>query len=49
MKNIRELSRVRNLNGLWVVEVLSNKSGRWIIQGEWATEAQANKDRKNWL
>ena len=47
--NVRELSRVRLLNGYWVVEILSAATGRWIVQGEWHTQAEAERDRRNWL
>lgn len=48
MATINEMSRVRFLNGYWVVEVLSPVSG-WIIQGEHKTKQAADTDRKNWM
>ncbi len=47
--NIREISRVREYNGYWIVEILSGATGRWIVQGEWITKEAAELDRKNWI
>lgn len=45
-----ELTRVRQLSGLWVVEVLSPvKDVGWIVQGEHKTKAEADADRAYWL
>lgn len=49
MSNIREITKVEFVNGYWTVQILSAATGRWIIQGEWATEAEAQADRRNWL
>jgi hypothetical protein len=43
------LSRVRKIEGLWVVEILSPVTGTWIVQGEWNTQAEAEVDRRTWL
>lgn len=43
-----ELARVRHVEGLWVVEVLSAAIGRWIVQGEHLTEEAAQADLRNW-
>jgi hypothetical protein len=44
-----EPMRVRRFNGLWVVELLSAATNRWIIQGEHLTKEAAEADRKSWL
>ena len=49
MATIHEISKVKNINSLWVVMILSAATGQWIVQGEWNTKAQAEADRKNWL
>jgi hypothetical protein len=46
---IIEPSRVRQVGNLWVVEILSDATGQWIVQGEHLTQAAAEQDRReNW-
>ncbi len=47
--NVKELTKVKEKNGKWYVMVLSAATGKWIPQGEWNTEREAEQDRKNWL
>ena len=49
MTNVSEITRTRQINDRWAVEVLSAVTGQWIIQGVWATKAQAEADRRNWM
>ena len=44
---IHQMTRVRQIDHLWVVEVRSPVHGRWIVQGEWLTKRQADADRLN--
>lgn len=48
MAKIIEMTRIRQIESLWVVEVLSPVSG-WIVQGEHLTKQAAENDRRNWL
>lgn len=47
-KNVLELSRIRKVQGLWVVQVLSAATGAWIVVSEWRTETEAKADLRNW-
>lgn len=49
MAHIIEISRTRQINTIWVVEIMSAAIGKWIIQGEHSTKAAAEADRKNWM
>lgn len=49
MSNLYEISKVENINNLWVVKILSAATGQWIVQGEWTTKQEAETDRQNWL
>lgn len=49
MSSIHEISRVRQVEGFYVVEILSAATGRWIIQGEHRSKQAADADRKNWM
>jgi len=49
MNNLREISKVANINGIWTVQILSAATGQWIVQGEWTTKQEAESDRQNWL
>ena len=49
MATVHEMSKIENINGLWVVMILSAATGQWIAQGEWATRQEAESDRLNWL
>ena len=49
MTKIIEISRTRQINHIWVVEIMSAAIGKWIIQGEHSTKAAAEADRKNWM
>jgi len=49
MTNIKELSKIENINGIWTVQILSAAIGQWIVQGEWTTKQEAETDRQNWL
>ena len=46
---VLELSRIRQIGNLWVVEILSAAIGKWIIQGVHPTKVAAEADRRNWL
>lgn len=49
-KLINMLTRVRSLNGIWLVEVDSPVAASgWIIQGVHRTYAAAEADRKTWV
>lgn len=46
---IRELTKVEQMHGLWVVKLLSSVTGQWMVVSEWVSKEQAETDRKNWL
>ena len=48
--NIVEMSRVRqdDETRLWVVEIFSAVSKKWLVQGEFPTEAEARNDLAHW-
>ncbi len=48
--NIVEMSRVRqdDETKLWVIEIFSAVSQKWLVQGEFPTEAEARNDLVNW-
>lgn len=43
-----EMSRIRQVGNLWIVEIMSAAIGRWIVQGEHTTRQAAELDLKNW-